>query len=313
MKPCFFSLILASALWSQTIEGDLVNALTGAPVSGARIRCSRYDTVVISDAGGHFSFPVSGEGAALQIARPGYLQPLLYQVPNGVHSLRIRLMPQAVIAGKILDEDGFPVGNAQIAAMRYRMLNGRRFLQTAASDQSDDQGLFRISGLPAGRYYLRVTPHGNTPKWDGRYVPRFYRDAFRPADIDRIDVKAGEERVVNFALSRFEGVTVKGRLQTSGPSVSQATQVFLRAEGDLPFTWNTLTFSNGDFVFLHVPPGAYKICANGHLLQPPADWRSPEQRLDVGRSDVTGVVFALRPREPVDLAGSIAFEGSAVP
>jgi hypothetical protein len=181
MKRYFLFFVLTSALWPQTIDGDLVDALTGAPVAGARVRRAG-DTIVTTDAGGHFSLPGSGGGNVLQIAGTGYLQ-LMYQVPGGSNNLRVKLMPQAVIAGRINDEDGFPVGNAEMEAVRYRLVHGQRVLQVAGSVRSDDRGLFCIIGLPAGRYYLRAMSYGNTVQWDGRYLPRYYRGSFRPQDM----------------------------------------------------------------------------------------------------------------------------------
>src|SRR5579872_39168 len=100
-----------------------------------------------------------------------------------------------------------PVSFCLFAAMRYRLVNGRRILQVAGSIRSDDRGMFRIISLPAGGYYLRATPYGNTVQWDGRYLARYYRGSYQPPDTDRIEVKAGEEATVDFLLTKFEGVT----------------------------------------------------------------------------------------------------------
>lgn len=310
MKRCFLFFVLTSALWPQTIDGDLVDALTGAPVAGARVRRTGGTMIATSDAGGHFSLAGSGGGTPLQIARPGYLQ-LMYHVPGGSNNLRVKVMPQAVIAGKISDEDGFPVGNAEMEAMRYRLVNGRRMLQVAGSVRSDDRGLFRITSLPAGRYYLRATPYGNTVQWDGRYLARYYRDSFQPPDADRIEVKAGEERTVDFPLTKFEGVTVRGRVDTAQAGIPQGAHVFLQAGGDLPFTQERPILSNGWFVFRHVPPGSYKLRA-GEQWRSSAGRQLAEQRVEIGTSDVNNILFILRPAEPVDLAGSITFEGGAL-
>jgi hypothetical protein len=309
MKRCFLFFVLTSALWPQTIDGDLVDALTGAPVAGARVRRAGDTMIATTDAGGHFSLPDSGGGNLLQIAGPGYLQ-LMYHVPGGSNNLRVKLMPQAVIAGKISDEDGFPVGNAAMEAMRYRLVNGRRILQVAGSVRSDDRGLFRIISLPAGRYYLRATPYGNTVQWDGRYLAHYYRGSFQPHDADRIEVKAGEERTVDFPLTKFEGVTVRGRVDTAEAGIPQGAHVFLQAGGDLRFTQEKPILSDGWFVFRHVPPGNYKLRA-GEQWRSSAGRQLAEQRIEVGTSDVNNILFTLRPAEPIDLAGSIAFEDGA--
>ena len=100
--------------------------------------------------------------------------------------LDLKLIPQGVIVGRVLDQDGDPIANAQVTVARYGYSNGHRTLmpvsaitagagaptpaQTAAAVQAifggggqatDDQGVFRISNLPPGRYYVSADARGN--------------------------------------------------------------------------------------------------------------------------------------------------------
>ena len=101
--------------------------------------------------------------------------------------LDLKLIPQGVIVGRVLDQDGDPVANAQVTASRYGYSNGHRTLipvsaaltpavgtptpaQAAAAVQqifggggqtTDDQGAFRISNLAPGRYYVSADARAN--------------------------------------------------------------------------------------------------------------------------------------------------------
>src|ERR1017187_463562 len=221
MKFAMLVLLTAGALTAQTVEGYVFDALTHAPVTGALVSVNSggLPAVFRTDAGGHFSVPVPSNGsfAHVQIARAGYLsahRAVRGKPGEAVSGLRIDLVPTAVIAGRLTDEDGFPVEGAQVSALRYQMVNGERKLQPASSSpaQSDDLGEFRIFSLPAGRYCIRASA-GDLANWDRRYVPEYVPGVLEPTDDSWIEVKAGEERGgVNLRFTRHEGVTVEGRV-----------------------------------------------------------------------------------------------------
>ena len=64
----------------------------------------------------------------------------------------------SVIAGRIVDEFGEPLTGAQVSVQRYAYVNGMRQLRPAGQgDRTDDQGAFRVFGLPPGEYYVSAT------------------------------------------------------------------------------------------------------------------------------------------------------------
>lgn len=106
--------------------------------------------------------------------------------------VEMKMTPQGVIIGRVLDSDGDPIANAQITASRYGYDNGRRTLMEVGTGiqatalpagagaaanpaagaaaltslfgggglSSDDQGNFRINNLPPGRYYVKAEFRG---------------------------------------------------------------------------------------------------------------------------------------------------------
>jgi protocatechuate 3,4-dioxygenase beta subunit len=76
----------------------------------------------------------------------------------------------SAISGRIVDEFGEPVADAQVNAMRSSWVNGRRRLQsTGRTAQTNDLGQYRIFGLPPGEYYVSATLRagGETLMLDG--------------------------------------------------------------------------------------------------------------------------------------------------
>ena len=101
---------------------------------------------------------VQGEYGARAPQRPGTTLTLA----SGQHlqDVNFRLTPHAVIIGRVVDEDGEPVANAQVQAMRYRFTQGKKQLQPFGFGSTNDLGEYRMFGLAPGRYYLSATYRG---------------------------------------------------------------------------------------------------------------------------------------------------------
>jgi protocatechuate 3,4-dioxygenase beta subunit len=313
----------AGALTAQTVEGFVFDALTHAPVTGALVSVNTHSQPAVfrTDAGGHFSVPASSNGfsASIEFTRAGYLH--AHRAVRGksgetVPGLRIDLVPTAVIKGKLVDEDGFPVEGAQVSALRYQMFNGERKLQPAwsSSTQSDDLGEFRIFSLPAGRYCIRASA-GDLANWDRRYVPQYVPGVLEPTDDSWIEVKAGEERGgVNLRFTKHEGVTVEGRLAMPTGVAPGRMQVSLRQDQFASTGYSGASqVDGGTFRITHVPPGTYKLQAHSFSFPPKAGDFMAEQQLQVGGGDVRDVVLAVHEVQPVDVSGTVVLEGGGAP
>jgi protocatechuate 3,4-dioxygenase beta subunit len=113
--------------------------------------------------------------------------PLIVAAGDEKKNLEIKMTPQGVVIGRVIDQDGDPIPNAQITVARYEYVGGRRALtptsagfstggsnadpaaQAAAAQallgggaqSTDDQGSFRIANLVPGRYYVSADPRPN--------------------------------------------------------------------------------------------------------------------------------------------------------
>ncbi len=314
MKPAILLLLISSALAAQELEGNVFDSLTGAPISGALVKAvgsGNQTTVSRTDAAGHFR--VAAEAFSMGVSRAGYL-PVNRSAfkRQAAAQLRINLTPAAVIAGKLTDEDGLPVHNAMVLALRYQMVNGVRKLENAPviPTQTDDLGAYRIFGLPAGRYYIRANT-GDLANWDSRYTAEYFPGTLQPTADGLIEVKPGEERGgIDLRLTKQEGVTVEGRvvLADGVPAPQTMPHVYLQPEGFGMGNYHGFRQSrDGTFRIAHVPPGSYTLRTMFGGAEP-TDLLT-EQRLEVGSADLRNVVFTLRQLKPMDVAGTVLLEG----
>ena len=68
--------------------------------------------------------------------------------------LAMRLTPQGVIAGRVLDEDGEPVANVDVQVLRQQYMQGRKQMARTGGATTNDLGEYRVFGLPPGRYFV---------------------------------------------------------------------------------------------------------------------------------------------------------------
>jgi len=68
--------------------------------------------------------------------------------------LKIEMMQTGAIAGRILDEDGEPMGHIIVMALEEQYREGERFLNMIQSVATDEQGNYRLYWLAPGAYYV---------------------------------------------------------------------------------------------------------------------------------------------------------------
>jgi 5-hydroxyisourate hydrolase-like protein (transthyretin family) len=178
----FLILIQALPQPAASIQGRVLNAGTGEPVSGARVELIRVDGTSpqsytsISEPNGNFIIQNARPGAyRLTASRNGYLKREFGQRSRSgmgltlnlegnppIRNLEIELRPAAVISGRVTDREGDPVGVAEVKALVPAYQDGHRILRTVQSTLTNDLGEYRLFGLSAGQYYVSATPSGDT-------------------------------------------------------------------------------------------------------------------------------------------------------
>ena len=137
--------------------------------------------------------------------RPGELGTLI-ELADGQTADKVNfvLSRGGVISGRIVDDAGEPMSGTTVTAMRFQFMAGSRRLMPAGSegtsDRTDDQGGYRLYGLPPGDYFVSANnrnmtsmmPQLNNTEPDG-YAPTYYPGTASVTEATRITLKSGQE------------------------------------------------------------------------------------------------------------------------
>ncbi len=269
------------------IDGRVVNAVTGEPLKKAAVvlfslspsRSGRpvQPRTVLSDAEGRFVFHgVAGGDYRVTASRPGFIDPQMGTYApivnlnplQGFRSVVVKLEPLAVVAGKIVDEDGDPIRNATVQLARYRYFEGRRRLSPAGgSANTNDRGEYRIFDIMPGRYYL-VAHHHQVALWGGSsqgFGTSYYPGARQASQASTIEVAAGQElRSVDFRLPLEPLYKLAVRTTPAGPRVNAAAIEIHPLDGEPMFRGFASSVSrrpDGTMEYDRLHAGRYRVTA----------------------------------------------------
>jgi hypothetical protein len=221
---------MAGAAQSATVEGRVVNSITGDPVRRAHIALrpaaapSETSATAIGDASGHFVLKSLKPGKYfLEATRNGFLSsydmdagsgqsssvPLVVTAGQTLKGVVVKLTPPGVIAGRILAEDGEPLPNAVAMAVSSAPSSSLSSPSSSAVREgqpavvnrvyANDLGEYRLYGLPPGRYWVTATCRSGKNAYTQTYYPR----ALTRAAATALDL--GPEPNLPVLTSRYRG------------------------------------------------------------------------------------------------------------
>jgi Carboxypeptidase regulatory-like domain len=242
-----------------------------------------------------------------------------------IKDLVIHLRAAAVIQGRVTDEDGDPMPEAQVAVFRQTFVMGHSDWEQIGAERTNDLGEYRIANLAAGSYFASVTPPPdfrslietafNAPRVDGpnnasekaaptAYQTIYYPDARGRAQAAPIQLHAGDEFPANFSLAPSPSLTIRGSV--ANIPAGSAVSIMLQSR-DFNLVLNGAEMhKDGSFEIRDVSPGAYTIVATVDQTSAPMMAR---QMLQVAES-VDGLRLA--PQIGGSIRGRIRVEANAV-
>jgi len=314
-----------------SVEGQVVNQRTGAPIAGAQVKLVASDATrsqAAADRKGHFGFSGLEAGQYhVQAERSGFVPlqwgtVLTLAAGEQVKDFKVRLTPQATISGTLLDADGAPVANVYVHVLRHTWREGKRILTSAGGAQSNDAGEYRIAGLAASDYLLRAQPRELAVPSGEDKIKRIYVATWYPVVNDAgaaaaLHLADGDDRTgLAFTLRASTVVKVHGRV-TRPPAKLEASAAIVElmpADDAWEMDICGMAQANGPegaFVIPDVPPGTYRIQARlidlTAVQQGLQNMHSASQIIQVGDTDVEGVI--LNPAPPQTLAGLVKWDG----
>ncbi|HUJ22241.1 MAG TPA: carboxypeptidase-like regulatory domain-containing protein [Bryobacteraceae bacterium] len=308
-----------------SIEGRVISAASGEGVNNAEIGVyapdnQRYTTTTRAD--GRFAVQEMESGRyRLYVSKRGFARFMYGARGNNragstlsldpgqrLADLVLRISPQGVITGRVLDEDGDPVPFVMVQLTRYGFDRGKRQLQAWGGGSTNDLGEYRIFGVSQGKYYLSAAMETDPEQYGTQgYVATYYPRAVDPAGATAIEVRPGSlVRGVDITLLKTRTVSVRGRVIDPGKEpMGASVQLIPRDQPE--YMWGR-SFANmdqqGSFEFRGVVPGAYYIDVRKYGNRITFGAR---QALDVPESGVANVALELVPS--AELKGQLRVEG----
>jgi hypothetical protein len=234
------------------------------------------------------------------------------------------LLPRGgVVAGRITDEFGEPLANAQVQVQRYQYGPGGdkqlMFAQSGVQGQimTDDLGQFRAFGLMPGEYVVSASirsfngAQANADRDRDGYPPTFYPGTPNVAEATAVAVGAGEEASVQFSLQPARFARITGRVVDSQGRPAATAMLMLSTSNGTSGVVSSGAQVRGDgsFVLSAVPPGEHTLVVRP---QPRAMGDEPEFAsvpVSVGGEDISDLTITTS--RGVTLRGRVVFEGTA--
>jgi hypothetical protein len=296
-------ILLAAVLCAPAGAAELLGSVIGAfdrkPIKRAEVvlrpsQAGRSAVGVTTDEQGRFAFyDVTAGLYNLEVSRTGYLPTRAayqhdvrlqtpFQASADMTGITVRLLPAAVISGKVRYRDGEPAAGIAIEAYREFYHRGTHGYEITGRSRTDDLGQYRMFALPPGRYYIgavAVPFRGNDDveeQWPrdayGQRVPpertvtTFLPSTSKVSEAEQVIVAAGAEiGGADIYLARSRVANIRGRALHGGTGLplQNASIVLLREDasgtGYLPSHAVVRPIARGEFEIRGVPPGAYAV------------------------------------------------------
>ncbi|MGA7413643.1 MAG: carboxypeptidase-like regulatory domain-containing protein [Bryobacteraceae bacterium] len=334
-----------------SVDGIVIDSLTRQPLRKTHVSLSSSNK---SDAaasygtttgnGGEFSFEDLDPGKyVLSAEKIGYLgyptrgysgetdgRILHLELSAGqqLKSAELKLTPQGVISGRVVDSDGDPCEHCSVVILTYFWKNGKRvseYLEGGDGDL-DDRAVFRFTGLAAGKYYVYAKSE-NFFQGEHRAQPKqrlspgpvltYFGDTTVAEHATPIILAPGQQMSdLEIRLQNASVYSISGRvagletitLKDDGRWLpdSRHTFAWIRPKGSSDQLGDSTSSSvgkNGSFEISGAPPGTYELT----ISQAGGSATIARTVVDVGDHDVSGVLLQVMPLQ--SLSGKVEIDG----
>ena len=318
---------------TAVLKGQIITSDNGQPIRRAQVRVTspevREGRLATTDAQGRFEIRELPAGRYSMTASKGGFVSLQFgqrrpsesgtpiELGDGqtIDRITIALPRGSVLGGRITDEFGEPVANAVVMAWRYGYAAGTRRLTptqaTNSRDTTDDQGHYRLFGLPPGEYVVSAMLRGGGPEVTdpmgelSGYAATYYPGTSHIGDAARVTLAVSQENTgVNFGLIATRLTRVSGQVIMSDGAPATAGAVALvptNASGGRAVVMQQGGAGNridgsGAFRMTNVAPGRYQLQARAGGRE----FEMARMELTVGNDDVDGLTLVTAPAAAIN-------------
>ncbi|HKS95415.1 MAG TPA: carboxypeptidase-like regulatory domain-containing protein, partial [Terriglobia bacterium] len=273
-----------------SVEGSVVKDPGGEPLKKAVVELigdaqdEPANYTATSEPDGHFRISAVRPGRyVIFVEHPGYIsvdahhhhaEGITISVDPGqqLKDLQLHMLAASVLTGRVVDEDGDPMPNVNVAVLGRSVSSRNGQLDVVGTDRTNDIGEYRISGLPPSRYFISATPTLDfqaiaTPpkeaaaagKLQLAYVATYYPNTTDRSQAATVELRPGEETPIDFSLVRTPTARLSGTVANLAPG-AHAVVTLHSAESSLVFN-ETDAGKDGSFELRNVAPGNYTLMA----------------------------------------------------
>ncbi len=269
----------------------------------------------------YLSFSAPGFIAVRGGEPTGDFKPLTVGANETVKSMDFRLVRGGVVSGRVSAKDGEPMVEQLINLVQVDQPPGPSFPTPSYNldGRTDDRGIYRIFGIPEGRYKVAV---GSTIAAYSSFMgKRAYKRVFYPDSIDEskakiVEVKEGSEHTgIDITGIVFEPTySINGRI-IDGESALPVVGIMVGLEvlsGDKRIgglSGSSFSDSAGRFVIENIPAGRYLVSAPSMASRgdiPPSDFFGDSAAFDVVDKDISGIV--VQAKRGASVSGFVSLE-----
>jgi hypothetical protein len=316
------------------IAGTVVSKADAHPLARARITVrdvkdsQKIQFMITSDAG-RFEFSGLPAGKySLEGAKRGFISASYDQhdqfstaIVTGADldtkALTLRLAPDAVISGKIMDEVGDPVRHAVVTLYYVDHSGGVDQIHQFRGAQTDDQGAYELTPLVPGTYFLSASAkpwyavHPNsdqtTPEerassgttidrsLDVAYPVTYYPDVSEAESATPIPVRGGDHVQVDIHLNPVPAIRLLFRVADNGSNGYTVPQLQQPAFDGSAFVRTDVgrMVSPGVVEITGVPAGRYNVRlqgSNSTTQMNGVDLTNDGEELDIARGEALSLI-----------------------
>jgi hypothetical protein len=324
-----------------SVSGMVVKLQGSVPLPSSTVRLQSVDDHArtfsgVTDAGGRFLVNAIDPGRyRLRVIRNGYItQEYGQRTPNDpgaivalspgqdLKELLFRLLPSAVVSGRIQNENGDPLAWVRVSALRATYLRGKRTLSSEVTVVTNDLGEYRLFGLRPGRYFISATykpgqrlepaeedeDAADAGKYG--YVATYYAGTPDPARATALSIKTGDEiSSMDLLLEPTTVYSIRGRVNIFGSRRNPNGVILVleaRSTGlgwSVPARQTIVDKPDGMFEIQGVLPGSYTLSA---FLYDEGRRYQARQTVDVTNIDAEGI--QLTPLPGMDIRGQVTWD-----
>lgn len=256
----------------SSIQGEVVTE-NGRPLVGAVVvlkhLSDRVYRTTVTDQNGKFVATKLAKGRyGVAVSASGYVSiEESLNVKPSTSPVRITLFKGGVVTGRVASSTGQPVVGARVRALRVEQAEGRQTENLSAPIErlTDDRGIYRLYGLPPGRYLIaaggssKASSRANAYDYD---TPVFYPST-SIENATPIDVQlATETGGVDITYRTEGGKVISGQI-VKGLSLKPISVLFILQPVQLPaaisITSRLMDSKNSSFAIYGVPEGEYDL------------------------------------------------------